>query len=208
MRFQYLIFFIAIGTVGIVGQKSWSRAGEATTELSEGPQPSLQAAPRLFFSKDESHRAALQGLVPQGTQSILNVRKRMRFGDFVWDDYDVTGSLVVRVNLDTQLVSVFRGGHEIGTAVILYGVDEHETPLGRFPILGKREDHHSVTYDAPMPFSLWLTSDGVAVHGSDVRWGSATHGCIGVPLEFAENLFYEARVGDIVEVVRSGTNRL
>jgi lipoprotein-anchoring transpeptidase ErfK/SrfK len=67
--------------------------------------------------------------------------------------------------------------------------------------MAKTEKHHSATYDAPMPFSLWLTPDGVAIHGSDVRWGTATHGCVGVPVEFAQKLFHEASVGDVVEVV-------
>lgn len=200
------MFLVATCALAVVGQETWSRAGGTPRELPQEPQASIQDGSRLFMSNDESLRAASQGLVPQGTKSILNVRKRLHYGDFVWDSNNTPGPLVVRVNLDTQLISVFRGGHEIGTAVVLYGIDGHETPLGRFPIMAKREDYHSATYDAPMPFSLWLTSDGVAVHGSKVRWGAATHGCIGVPLEFAENLFHEASVGDVVEVVRVNTN--
>jgi lipoprotein-anchoring transpeptidase ErfK/SrfK len=54
-----------------------------------------------------------------------------------------------------------------------------------------------------MPYSLWLTGDGVAVHGSDVRWGRATHGCVGVPVDFARRLFAAAEEGDVVHIVRS-----
>jgi len=69
---------------------------------------------------------------------VLNVRKRMKFGDFVWNDRNVPkGTVWVRVDLKSQILSVFRGGHEIGTAVILYGADEKETPDGRFPVLAK-----------------------------------------------------------------------
>lgn len=203
MRIEFVLLLIGASALAVVGQEAWSKADRAPKELSKEAQASFQDGPRLFLSKDESRHAASQGLVPQGALSILNVRKRMRYGDFVWDARPTGGPLAIRVNLDTQLISVFRGGHEIGTAVILYGVDGHETPLGRFPITAKLEDHHSSTYDAPMPFTLRLTSDGVAVHGSKVRWGAATHGCIGVPLEFAENLFHVASVGDVVEVVRS-----
>ena len=56
---------------------------------------------------------------------------------------------------------------------------------------------------APMPFTLRLTADGVAIHGSDVRERFATHGCIGVPLEFARRLFEQAHVGDEVFVLES-----
>lgn len=41
---------------------------------------------------------------------------------------------------------------------------------------------------------------GVAIHGSDVRWGSATHGCIGVPTPFARKLFNVAKLGDLVVI--------
>ncbi len=40
-----------------------------------------------------------------------------------------------------------------------------------------------------MPYMLRLTNDGVAIHGSNVRQGYATHGCIGVPTDFAKLLF-------------------
>jgi lipoprotein-anchoring transpeptidase ErfK/SrfK len=54
-----------------------------------------------------------------------------------------------------------------------------------------------------MPFTLRLTNDGVSIHASSVRWGAATHGCIGVPPPFAERLFNAAKLGDEVLVVGS-----
>ena len=136
-------------------------------------------------------------------KSVLNVTKPMRYGDYLWDEKNVpNGPIWVRVDLKRQLISVFRGGHEIGTAVILYGASEKETPAGVFPVLAKMRDHKSITYDnAPMPYTLRLTDDGVSIHGSDVRWGRATHGCIGVPREFAPKLFDQAAKGDQVTIV-------
>jgi lipoprotein-anchoring transpeptidase ErfK/SrfK len=55
-----------------------------------------------------------------------------------------------------------------------------------------------------MPYTLRLTNDGVSIHASSVRWGAATHGCIGVPLGFAERLFNASRIGDEVEIVGQG----
>ncbi|WP_343039924.1 L,D-transpeptidase family protein [Sphingomonas piscis] len=128
----------------------------------------------------------------------------MRYGDFIWNDQGIpSGPTSVRVDLRTQLLSVFRGGHEIGTSVILYGADTKETPLGQYPVLWKGKDHRSSLYDAPMPYTLRLTGDGVAIHGSDVRWGAATHGCIGVPTDFARRLFSEVSVGEPVVILRS-----
>jgi lipoprotein-anchoring transpeptidase ErfK/SrfK len=53
-----------------------------------------------------------------------------------------------------------------------------------------------------MPFMLRLTADGVAIHGADVRRGAATHGCIGVPTDFARRLFGAVKLGDPVVIVR------
>jgi len=135
-------------------------------------------------------------------RSILNITKSMQFGDFVWNEDRIPkGPIWVRIDLARQLLSVFRGGHEIGSAVILYGTDGKATPTGSFTILEKDADYHSRTYDAPMPYMLRLTSDGVAIHGSNVRQGWATHGCIGVPLDFARLIFGAAKKGDPVVII-------
>lgn len=130
---------------------------------------------------------------------ILKIEGPFTHGAYVWDDADVPpGPLVITIDLKAQTLSVFRGGYEIGAAVILYGADDKPTPLGVFPIMEKDKDHVSNLYGAPMPYMLRLTNDGVAIHGSSVEWGSATHGCIGIPNEFAALLFAQAKVGDRV----------
>src|SRR3546814_3425959 len=66
----------------------------------------------------------------------------------------------------------------------------------------KDEDHVSNLYDAPMPYMLRLTNDGVAIHGSEVEWGLATHGCIGIPTKFAALLFSQAGLVDHVIITK------
>ena len=157
---------------------------------------------RVFLSASESREAARRGLVAPGVRSILSTGGQLNFGQWKWDAQGVpAGPTRVRVDLKKQLVSVYRGPDEIGTAVVVYGIDGKETPRGKLPILGKTRDYHSITYDAPMPYSLWLRDDGVAVHGSSVTMGHATNGCIGVPVEFAEKLFDVAEKGDLVAVI-------
>jgi lipoprotein-anchoring transpeptidase ErfK/SrfK len=137
-----------------------------------------------------------------GVATLLNVRQRMTYGQYRWDEKGVPpGRVRVRVDRAAQLISVFRGPHEIGTAVVLYGVNAKPTPRGRFPVLDKRRTYWSRTYDAAMPYSLWLTGDGVAIHASDVRPGRGTNGCIGLPEPFARLLFERASKGTIVEIV-------
>jgi hypothetical protein len=175
-----------------------------------------QSEPAAVFSavaEDGKRIAFPQGKLPlldvaggekREVRSLLKVGGALPYGEFVWDDEGVpAGEVWVRVDLNAQIISVFRAGHEIGTAAVLFGADEKATPAGKFAILEKRKHHFSNLYDAPMPYMLRLTGDGIAIHGSDVRAGAATHGCVGVPLAFADKLFDEAKVGDEVMVVRS-----
>lgn len=133
-------------------------------------------------------------------RSILPIAQPFRHGDYVWDESraPATGQMIVTVDLKAQTLSAFRAGHEIGAAVIIYGADDKPSPLGAFPITQKDADHVSTLYDAPMPYMLRLTNDGVAIHGSDVKWGNATHGCIGIPTAFAKKLFNAVKLGDLV----------
>lgn len=191
-------FFLLGGTAAAA--LSFSRQ---PSEAAARPTHSIQAPSDRIPVSPESLRAAYAaGLVDRPIKTVLNVPSRMRYGEFRWDDKGVpAGPVWIRVDLKSQLVSVFRSGHEIGTAVILYGADQVPTPTGKFPILAKMKDHRSATYDAPMPYTLRLTADGVSIHASNVRWGYATHGCIGVPDGFASKLFAAAKVGDEVLVV-------
>lgn len=138
---------------------------------------------------------------PGEVRSVLNVTAPLRYGQFVWNEAGATpGPVTLRVDRDAQILSVFRGGHEIATTVILYGAPEKPTPAGRYPVLGKKRYHISNLYGAEMPYSLWLTETGIAIHASDVRQGAATHGCIGVPKEFARRLFDLVQPGDPVVI--------
>lgn len=158
---------------------------------------------RRVLSAAETRQAAAAGLLPDGTRSVLNIPGPLRYGQFVWNARDVPpGPVTVTVDLHRQLISVFRASNEIGSAVITFGARGMDTPLGQFRVLAKMRNHRSSTYDALMPYTLRLTGDGVSIHGSDVRWGTATHGCIGVPEAFARLLFEQVEVGQPI-VIRS-----
>ena len=134
---------------------------------------------------------------------VLPIQAPIRYGEWHWDDADVPdGPLLVTVDLEARVISVFRGGYEIGAAAVLLGTDDHPTPLGTFPIIAKIRDNISSIYDAPMPFTMRLTNDGVAIHGAPVEKGYASHGCIGTPDAFAQKLFAIAKLGDKVVITR------
>ena len=158
---------------------------------------------RISLTPAETREAMASGHFARPVATFLDIRSPLKYGEYRWDDTGVpAGPVWISVDLQKQLISAFRGPHEIGTAVILYGATTNETPTGTFPILAKLKDHRSVTYgNAPMPYTLRLTADGVSIHGSNVRDGYATHGCIGVPIAFAAKLFAAASKGDQVVIV-------
>ncbi|HYE26648.1 MAG TPA: L,D-transpeptidase family protein [Allosphingosinicella sp.] len=134
---------------------------------------------------------------------ILDIPGPLKMGAWHWDEAGAPadGPVVITVDLEAQVLSIFRGGYEIGAAAILYGRDDKPTPLGPFPISEKDADHVSNLYGSPMPYMLRMTNDGISIHGSDsVAPGYATHGCVAVPVEFARKLFAATRIGDLVIV--------
>ena len=145
---------------------------------------------------------------PFVVKRILEIDGPLKYGDWYWDDKDVPdGPIVMTVDLDARVISVFKGGYEIGAAAALLGTDEHPTPTGTFPILWKQRHNVSEKYNnAPMPWSMFLTKDGVAIHGgSTVENGYASHGCIAIPDELASRIFAIAKKGDKVIITRGET---
>ncbi|MFK7842986.1 MAG: L,D-transpeptidase family protein [Sphingorhabdus sp.] len=139
----------------------------------------------------------------------IELDRPLDFGEHFWDEsYAQTngarGTAQIVVDLEAEQLYVYRAGIEIARTKVTRGWEKYDTPTGVFPILEKDADHYSSTYNnAPMPYNLRLTWKGVAIHGADVDGVSATHGCIGVPLEFARKLFANVRKGDKVLVTRN-----
>ncbi|WP_254049862.1 L,D-transpeptidase family protein [Novosphingobium sp. TH158] len=135
---------------------------------------------------------------------VLPISGPIKYGEWHWDEAGVpAGPLVITVDLEARVLSVFRNGYEIAATAVLLGTEDKPTPLGVFPIKWKKAQHFSRTYDnAPMPFTMNITDDGVAIHGTKVENGYASHGCVGVPTPFAQKLFALASVGDKVYITR------
>jgi lipoprotein-anchoring transpeptidase ErfK/SrfK len=138
--------------------------------------------------------------------AILTPDSPLQEGEYLWEpERAPTGKLEIVADVARDTLYVYRGGVEIGRTILIYGADEKPTPIGSFPILQKKVHHISNLYNAPMPYMMRLTWGGVALHGSgetvDNRY--ATHGCIGLPDEFAALLFRAAKLGDRVTVTRN-----
>jgi lipoprotein-anchoring transpeptidase ErfK/SrfK len=192
-----VVALVLLGSAVIAGnalKATGETAPSASVEV-PAPDPAALAEPEPTPSPE-----------PFAIRSILPISGPIKYGEWHWDESraPAEGPLVITVDLDARVLSVFRGGHEIGAAAVLLGTPQHPTPTGIFPILTKERHNVSEKYgNAPMPWTLRLTWDGVAIHGgSTVERGYASHGCIGSPDPFVSKLFAIAQKGDTVIITR------
>lgn len=202
-----------LGLVGLAGAMALSEPPQRP-ELSDSSLTASQAKAEL--AKAEAQTAVVPAAQPSPEASpaaasndpfvikrILPIDGPIRYGEWHWDDAGVPdGPIVITVDLDARVLSVFRSGYEIGATAVLLGTQDHPTPTGVFPIMQKKRHHISNLYDAEMPYMQRLTNDGVTLHATQVEWGYASHGCIGMPEPFAAKVFATTKVGDKVYITR------
>lgn len=177
----------------------------SSSEPAAPPSPhAVAAAPARPAPKPAPQPSALPKDEPFVIKRILPIKGAIKYGEWHWDEANVpAGPIVMTVDLDARVISVFRGGYEIGTSAVLLGTGDTPTPLGVFPITEKDKDHVSNIYTgAPMPYMQRLTNDGITLHGSNVELGYASHGCVGMPVDFAAKLFGTTKIGDKVYITR------
>ena len=193
----------AAGTMIVVNQD-----GSKPAPAASQPAQVAVAEPKVPAPAASASPAVDDGFT---IKRILPIEGAIKYGEWHWDDAGVPdGPIVITVDLDARVLSVFRGGYEIGAATVLVGTDEYPTPLGTFPILAKQRHNKSEKYgNAPMPWSMFLTNDGVAIHGGHVvENGYASHGCISGPDAFVKKIFAVTKPGDKVIVTRGETMKL
>lgn len=197
---------IAMSEPGAVGGNavSGAPAGQAATATASG-SPETDSEPlRAAADKPEAEQAP--ATTPLVIKRILPIEGPMKYGEWHWNTEGAPkdGKLVITIDLEARVMSVFLDGYEIGAAVTYIGIPGHDTPTGTFPILSKERHNVSEKYaNAPMPWTLRLTRGGIAIHGgNDVENGFGSHGCLGVPDPFASRLFAIAKKGDLVIVTK------
>jgi lipoprotein-anchoring transpeptidase ErfK/SrfK len=162
------------------------------TPGSRPERPTAQAK----FGWGHSERAALaEARVFGGTLPL-------RSGESRWNPRaPKAGAAEVVVSLGRQRAWLYRGGELAAVTTISSGKPGKDSPVGRFPILEKRKHHKSNLYSAaPMPFMQRLNWYGVALHGGEIPPYPASHGCIRLPMAFAERLYAATAVGTPVWV--------
>lgn len=104
------------------------------------------------------------------------------------------GLATVRISIDlsTQRLTAMRGGGETVVWKISSGRPGYDTPTGRYSVMRMEADHYSDEYDqAPMPYAIFFSPRGLAIHGSFERGlGSPrSHGCVRLSVANARQLF-------------------
>ncbi len=140
------------------------------------------------------------------------------------------GRARIVIDLSDQEASLYRGQHVAARSRISSGREGHRTPVGRFSVIRKDEDHRSSLYGdyvnsrggvvkanidvrrqrrprgahyrgAPMPFFVeFLPSYGL--HAGYLPGEPASHGCIRLPYWRARQFYNAVRVGTPVVVRR------
>jgi len=118
----------------------------------------------------------------------------------------------IRVFVDEQVLVALENGEEVYNFDIVTGREEKETSAGSFKIFRKHEKYTSKTYGSEMPYTMFFTADGKAIHGTHMSTlrsylhsylteSVGSEGCVGLTDDNAQALFEWAPVGTPVIVV-------
>jgi hypothetical protein len=99
----------------------------------------------------------------------------------------------VTVNKMSQKMTVLVDGQEQYVWLVSTGGVGYDTPIGSYKVFRLEKEHFSKEWDdAPMPYSMFFTGQGHAIHGSfhiKNLGRRASHGCVRLAPENAAILF-------------------
>jgi len=118
----------------------------------------------------------------------------------------------IQVFIEEQVLVAFENGEEVYNFDIVTGKDGKETTAGRYQIFRKHEKYTSKTYGSEMPYTMFFTKDGKAIHGTQMATlrsylhsyltdSVGSQGCVGLTDDNAKALFDWAPIGTPVVVM-------
>jgi lipoprotein-anchoring transpeptidase ErfK/SrfK len=108
----------------------------------------------------------------------------------------------ILISLSEQRLYAYHGNEMVAWSNVSTGKAGHETPVGTFKITQKHIDHYSSIYNnAPMPYFMRLTNDGVGLHAGMLPGYAASHGCIRLPMGMVKELYQHTASGTPVQVI-------
>ena len=100
--------------------------------------------------------------------------------------------LLVQVDKSTQRMTVSENGQQLYVWPVSTGIARYDTPNGAYTPFRKEKDHFSKEWDdAPMPYSIFFTMKGHAIHGTNHTsiGHPASHGCVRLSVAHAAILW-------------------
>lgn len=98
----------------------------------------------------------------------------------------------ITIDLSAQQLTATRKNGETVVWKISSGRPGFETPAGHYVVYRMEPDHKSDEYEqAPMPYSMFFSSRGLAIHGTYERGlgRPASHGCVRLSVANAKKLY-------------------
>jgi hypothetical protein len=101
--------------------------------------------------------------------------------------------LLIAVDKSTQRMTVTVNGQQMYDWPVTTGGSGYDTPSGTFKPFRMEIDHYSDEYDnAPMPYSIFFTQTGNAIHGTNEQRNlgrPVSHGCVRLSVKSAAALW-------------------
>jgi lipoprotein-anchoring transpeptidase ErfK/SrfK len=158
--------------------------------------------PPAPVAKQELPYRWTQGAAPKAYEEAVALfgPLRLKPGQYRWAaDIPESGETKVVIDTLTQLFYVYRDDKLVGVATVSTGKKGRATPLGFWSVMNKQVKGYSRKYDnAPMPFMQMYDPKGIAFHAGPNPGYPASHGCVRLPLKFAERLYGLTKVGSKV----------
>ena len=101
--------------------------------------------------------------------------------------------LLINVDKSSQRMTVTVNGEQLYDWPVTTGGSGYDTPSGTFKPFRMEIDHYSDEYDnAPMPYSIFFTQTGNAIHGTYEQRNlgrAVSHGCVRLSVKNAATLW-------------------
>ena len=171
-----------------------------------GAHPHTAAKPQTDSAAKKAqpvHYNWSEGAAPKAHRDLVSTFNKVGLGpgQYVWASKLPDAETHVVVDLVTQMTYVYRGDQLVGASTMSSAKTGHITPYGNWTILEKRPFYRSKKYDnAPMPWMERIDDYGIAFHGGVNPGYPASHGCMRLPLKFAEKLYGVTKIGTKVVI--------
>lgn len=119
----------------------------------------------------------------------------------------------IHVFIEQQTLVAVENNEEVYRFDIVTGKEGKETTVGKYSVFRKHEKYTSKTYGSEMPYTMFFTQDGKAIHGTQMATlrsylhaylteSLGSQGCVGLTDDNAKALFDWAPVGTPVVIIR------